>query len=326
MSKSNVSNHGLSHLCGVSTDGSIVATDCNRLESFFARNTKVTHFGICLAMTILKHLKFVDHKSLQVANEELSANVLPPKMILKLCSFGNYEFLKLQFKVIQSTEIPSDFHHQFIGYSKYVKSISLASVKDNGTYLERLPSRFYLPCPSREISYVNGVAPFLADYGQDLQAIRWHYVGKVDIFSVLALCPRLTSMVLRSENYFQSAPCPTIAPQHLEHLKFSSGGDNLKKDELLHLLLSPNLKVIDISLCAVLCDDVRKRSGITDFENWKSLSSSVATTFRKQCFLPFFFPSPMLFTSSNSGTVLHWLRRRIESLAASRNWHLNIAA
>ena len=327
LSKSNVSDNGISHLCGVSTDGSITATGCSRLESLFARNTEVTHFGICLAITILKHLKFVDHKSLQAANEELGTRVLPPKLILKSFSFGDYEFLKLQFKVIQSNEILSD-QHRFISYSGYVKSISLASMEDNGTDLESQPSHSYLLGPSRELSYVNGVAPFLADYGQELQAIQLLHVRKVDIFSVLTLCPRLQSMVLRSENYFKSVPRPTIAPQHLERLMFS-GGNNLNNDELLHLLLSPNLKAIEISLCASLCDDVlMKAFRHHGFRKLEELTFNFCCNVSLPLFSSIFLSEsnalrsielcycPPLSTSQNRND---WL-----SLAASRNWHLNI--
>ena len=156
-------------------------------------------------------------------------------------------------------------------------------------------------------------------YGCAMDAVTTHFVTVT-----------VQSRVLGSEKYFQSAPFPTIAPQHLEHLKFS-GGDDLKNDELLHLLLSPNLKVIDISLCAALCDDVLMKA--FRHNGYRKIYMEKLTFFCCHNVSPTVFSAIFLFESNALRSIKlrysppliatenqnEWL-----SLIASRNWQLNI--
>ena len=287
------------------------------LESFFARTTKITGNGIRWAIQYLKNLQYLDSVHLSRANfDRRNIRVCLPKMNLKSFHFRRDGYLKLEHVV----EFPNGLRQKIISNSGYVEN--LATAYDTRTLFTKEQEPNYY-----NISFPIDVVPFLTRFGKYAQDILLQEMKEVDILFVMSACP-----LLRQVDFFfckmkaSRIPRPPVS-HNLEICKIRDGR-SVGKDELLYLLLSPNLREIYIHYSPSFCDEVLEAAfRQTRFRNLERLyirNCPLSKPIFSLCFmsesnaltLVEIYGCSSLCTREN---VKEWL-----SIAASRNWDIKI--
>ena len=165
-------------------------------------------------------------------------------MNLKSVHFRLDGYLKLEHVF----EFSSDLRQRIIFNSGFVEN--LATADDMWTVFTREQVPRY-----NRISFPSEVVPFLTRFGKNAQNILLQELKEVDIFSVMSACP-----LLRQVDFFFCNMNASIVPRpplshNLEIYKITDGRST-SQDNLLYLLLSPNLREIYIQYCPSFCDEV----------------------------------------------------------------------
>ena len=328
VSGSDVSDAGITFLCGISNDRA--AKGCKLLEFFFARTNGVTKYGITLAIQYMRKLRFLDNKHLLAACKEVGGNVLPPNTILKTFSIKSNEFLELGYQLVNWANSPDEFQKRMISYYGYLTNSSLTSVVgDVANELEFPTTAASTVDNVQKISFQQVVVPFLKQFGKSIQEIRLLYTQGVDIFAITGTCPLLQSITLIGcPNSTSSVPRPVPAPPNVEYLKVC-GSTNLEIGDLLHLLLSPSLREIVLWNCSALCDAVLQISFRRHrFRNLERLTFRYCTNVSSDMFSSCFLSESNALTYIDIGNCgdLSTMASRHKwlSIAASQNWGLQI--
>ena len=317
MSGCDVSDNGIEYLCGVSSDP--LVGGCQLLEIFLVRNTDVTERGIRLVLTRLKNLKYVDSRHLAVASAELGTDrVQPLKTFLKSLSFSNDGHLQLTF-----VNMDDETHRQPTAVYNYGHVTDLASIVDAAAELgERRNRDFQIAIPS-------GVAPFLGRFGQHLQDIRLLYIKDVDVYAIATTCPLLQKIsFFHCEYVVSSVSRPTRALQHLDDVKLFRA-NSLPYEQLVHLLMSPNVTHLLLMSCNALSDEaIETAYRHHRFKRLQRLTITLCPFVSKEVI------SSSFLTESNSIRKMEieflpvWSNHEIEkqwlSNAVSPNWDLKL--
>ena len=321
ISNSKVSDIGVFFLCGISNKP--VVNGCKQLESFYARNTWITEAGVRMAVQCLEKLTFLDSKHLSTVNTQLeSGRVLPPKAFLKSCVIGETGYLKLVF-IVESHEVLRQTKVMNTGYVKNLNSI--VDVRSDFPYQICI----------RSLLFPIEAVPFLMKFARDLHEIQLVCLSKIDICTLISTCPQLRIVNLFNCTFdVSSVPRPRIVPQHLEECiitnDYTSGNDSyLGHEELVSLLMSPNMRVIVLSNCHGLSDEVletafrhhrfRKLERITI-----SKCNGVSRGVFDLCFMS--ETNSLNFIAIKRSPNLGTLKNKNEwlSIAAARSWDLDI--
>ena len=177
-------------------------------------------------------------------------------------------------------------------------------------------------------SFVPKMISFIAKYGKPMQNLQLKDFSNIDLYSLASMCPLLKNMIL-DHCYTNSSVIrhPPIM-QHLEKLIIYCGR-YLVYEEVVHLLLSPNLREIYVSTCPSFCDAAL----ITAFEkhrfaNLQRLRIEYCNEISMQVFTSCFL------SENNALNLIHVFKcsslnkskNRAEwvSLVDSHNWDVNI--
>ena len=270
-----------------------------------------------MAIQCLEKLNFLDSKHLSRVNEQLeSGRVLLPKAFLKSCVIGHTGYLSLVF-VVES--------HDILRPTRIVNTGSVKNLESIVDVRMELPRQVLM----RSLSFANEAVHFLMQFGRGLHKLQLTSIVEIDIFSIISTCPLLRTVNLY-RCYFKnpSLPRPRVIPQHLEKCRIVSE-DNLGYEQLLSLLLSPNLRVICLDGCDSLSDDVletafrhhrfRKLERLS-IENCYVISKNVFTS----CFMS--ESNSLKFIEIVWCPTIGTLENKNEwlSIAASRNWDVEI--
>ena len=208
----------------------------------------MTEKGILLAVERLNKLKYLDHQHLARVNVQVvDSSVSAPVTFLKLFHCGEDGLLKIM-------SLSNVAPHKSVKHVTYKSSLTDSHLSS----IETLTSEMESP-PRAEsnslISFGKGIVPFLARFGHSLQDLELDFMDDVDISFIARTCPLLKRLVLTyCKKYVSSLPCLKIS-NHLESVTIRNG-QNVGRDELAGLLLSPNLREIRITSCLALCDNV----------------------------------------------------------------------
>ena len=279
--------------------------------------------GIQMAITFLTHLKYLDYPNLRRVITILEGNfVQQPASILKSFSCNADGQLKME----SNKEIGSDKWMRSISYKENVSDADLTSTDVLEPTFEHHPLRRM----NRNITFRQGIQPFLTSHGSTINHISLDLMGDVDLFSIMRANPLLSTVsFFYCDHFISSVPTPPVS-QHIESIEIEGYlSDDFGHNELIHLLLSPNLKNFYISSCEALCDAAlvaafrhhrfRKLETLT-IKSCRNVSKDIFSS----CFLSegnqlrkiVITACPSLGTAENKEV---W-----DSKSVSRNWELQI--
>ena len=315
VSDSKVTDSGVLYLCGISLNSE--ASGCFNLETLLARSNNITFYGIYMAVKFLSNLKYVDSQHLSKAKAMIASRVLPPETILKSISFSfiSQRSDPYYVRMTHCIELKADYPPTTIDSSGHSQLLSRGA--EVGTAWANLPSN------------QSNVVPFLATFGQHLSTITFFNSFAVDIPSITSTCRNLRSIQIDQCEFDASpAPRPTTVLPCLETLKIKNCG-TLLHDQLVGLLLSPNLREIEIWNCSTFCDSVLQTAFTQHrFKSLERLTVRGCARVSKEVFASCFL------SESNQLTlirIMHCLnlgseenRQQWLSIASARNWQLRI--
>ena len=316
ISNSAVSDDGVYFLCGVS--GNPAIPGCMKLESLFARSTAISENGIRLAIQCLKNLKYLDCKHLSSANLQLQSNrVLPPTTDLKTFHFASCGYLQLDHivKFPYYTKRTTISNYGYVANLDFIDDVrmELAKRQARNTYI---------------ISNPSGIVSFLARFGKSIRKIVLQFIKDIDIFSIISTCPMLRSVHFFICDIIVSRVHRPPVSHNLQTCKISNG-NSLGYDEIVYLLMSPNLRKISLIDCPNFCDEAIEAAFHKHrFRNLERLSIRNCHRVSKSVFSSCFISesNALTFIEINKCSTLSTLENQIEwlSMAASHNWDLQI--
>ena len=319
VSYSVVSDDGIRSLCGISDHPD--AKGCKQLESLYVRSTQITEEGIRFAIQFLEKLKYVDSRHLSNANLQLQSNrVLPPTTSLKSCLFTS----------------DGCFHFEFLVESEeHLKETVIWNTgsTDNwglmGDATTEIGFQQDVIRGSSTASFPDKIVPFLNRFGRGIHKLKLNSIGQVDVFSLMSICPLIRRFIFFFCNFkVSSVPRPPIS-HHLESIEILCDNKTLGHEELVYLLMSPNVREISIVFCHALCDDVLETAFRHHrFNKLERLSIVNCERVSKRTFTSYFMSesNALKFIEIKNCKFLSTLDNQLEwlSLAASRNWDLKI--
>ena len=91
---------------------------------------------------------------------------------------------------------------------------------------------------------------------RSINTLKLNGIDNVDIFSLTSLCPLLRRIDFIGCNFKVSSLPRSPIPLYIEFLGLEWNHETLGSEELIYILLSPNLKSIRLVACPAFCDDV----------------------------------------------------------------------
>ena len=241
---------------------------CQLLEYLHVRDSNVTEFGLHIAVQGLKRLRFLDH---QLPIPDNDRNVQRPTAHLQsfMCSRNGIA------RFTCTVPLSSGGVYSTKKYEVSVLSdANLAGVVDimaNFNNLQRLVhNRPYL------ITFEGGIVPYLAQFGDPLQRLKFYRLQELDVLFTFVMCPRVKNLSLLWNSAYVSTLQNLIIPKCLEHFKFvgeleSEMGGRCK--DMSALLMAPSLKTVYIENCPNLDDEMIQNAFESHrFENLESLT------------------------------------------------------
>ena len=224
---------------------------CQLLEHLHLRDSKVTEFGLHIAVRGLKKLRFLDHQLPIPDNER---NVRQPTAHLKSFMCSRHGIARFTCTI----PLSSDGMHSTKKYSSTsLSDVVIAGVFDvmaNFNHHKRSVYRRNLL-----ITFNGGVVPYLARFGQPLQRLKFYRFQGLELEVVFMMCPRLRKLTLLwNSSYVSTLPIVTI-PTCLEHFKFVGELDSEMDGncgDISTVLLAPSLKTVYIENCPNLDDEM----------------------------------------------------------------------
>ena len=255
VSKTDVSDSGLQWLCCGKNDGDFDAkraAGCVLLESLFLRSTRgrITDFSIAFAISKLKNLKFLDFERPLPTVVANNRGIVLPTSTLECfyCSgFG-------KFRVLNRLSLSPSVETSHCIKQKRICNLNLTEAEDTMTdFLDDWQER-----PS--ITFAGGVVPYLSRFGQQsLQYLNLEFIDEVDPVWILRTFPNLKSLVFAGVmSYTSSVPYPPVS-QVLHCFNYYGNPFNeehIGSQELLSILMSPNLREFKIRNCYKLTDEI----------------------------------------------------------------------
>ena len=211
---------------------------------------RITDFGIAFVVSKLRKLKFLDfERPLSTIVADSRGIVLPTATLVSFsCSgFG-------KFRVLNRLFLSPSVDTSYCIKQKRIWDLNLVQAENTMTeFCDDWPGR-------PKITFAGGVVPYLSRFGNEsVENCKLEFTDKVDTFWILRTFPNLKSLVFAGVlSYIPSIPRPPVA-QLLECFNYHGNPFNeehIASQELLLILLSPNLRELKIRNCYKLTDDI----------------------------------------------------------------------
>ena len=244
---------GIRWLCGyVEPDGTPI-DGCKLLVSLFVRYTNVTVNGVRLAMAQLQDLMYLDFEGpLPVVLNAVRA-VHPPRFLV---GFSCYREGTVHFKTLLYLSRDVEMLYDILEPRSLNRH--LVDTEDTMQTFDVQPG---IAGEVETISFMEGIVPFLARFGQNLKLLTLVSFDNVDAFLLFRLCPRLNTLLLHySASYISSFPHPPISQKLECFIYLGQNSDCIESVELQWILNSPLLKHVEICNCPNLTDSIFSNS------------------------------------------------------------------
>lgn len=286
----NVTDAGIRSLIVNQNDGKSINPILKTLEKLMIYNTGVTKTGARMALHNLPALKLLKHETtfeILVKLAETASSQIPKFSICclfvkKILPYGNGGLGLVVSLCPSLTCVVIDF-------IKGLTDKDLLSLIPLQLRELRISNSYPPKEDEVEFTFDGGVGPLLKEVGSSLMILDTIFFDVVNIWTIFELCPNLVSLSL-NDHRIGSERSPVIEPNvfpilsefsTLKKLHICQGFD-LTPEILFFLLSSPSLKIISITDCAALTDDVRDLVKCHRLQNLKELKLMYCESLTKE--------------------------------------------